>query len=73
MSKKFEEKWGPHSHCVICGIATPEGEKLCSEICKAKYKEEEEKYKKQQKFSYLFIGIMGAVVVIMFLLSYVYG
>ncbi len=71
MSKRRDDdKWGPHSHCVVCGVATPENEKYCSAVCEAKYNQEAEKYKRQQKMSYIFIGIMGVLVILMFALPY---
>ncbi|MGQ9760102.1 MAG: DUF2116 family Zn-ribbon domain-containing protein [Candidatus Methanomethylicaceae archaeon] len=69
MSKKREE-WGPHTHCIICGNAIPEGEKTCSEECAKKYESEAKRYKQQQRMSYLFILIMGAMVVGFFLFTY---
>ncbi|MBC7120573.1 MAG: DUF2116 family Zn-ribbon domain-containing protein [Candidatus Methanosuratus sp.] len=74
MSKKsYEERWGPHSHCVICGNAIPEGEKYCSEICKTKYEENLKNARRQQKISYFFIAAMGVLLVVMFLLSFLLG
>lgn len=74
MSKKsYEERWGPHNHCIICGNAIPEGEKYCSDICKKKYEEELKKASRQQKISYMFIIAMGALLVAMFLLPYLLG
>jgi len=73
MSKRRDEdKWGPHSHCVICGNAIPEGEKTCSEECAKKYEGEANRYKRQQKMSYLFIAAMGGIVIIFFLLPYLF-
>jgi predicted nucleic acid-binding Zn ribbon protein len=54
----------------VCGVATPENEKYCSAVCEAKYTQEAEKYKRQQKMSYIFIGIMGVLVILMFALPY---
>lgn len=73
MSKRRDEdKWGPHSHCTVCGIAVPEGDKYCSEICEAKYTQEATNYKRQQKMSYIFIGAMGVLIIIMFALPYLF-
>lgn len=69
MSKKREE-WGPHTHCVICGNAIPEGEKICSDECANKYEAEKKRYKSQQKMSYIFLIMMGAVMVSFLFLSY---
>jgi predicted nucleic acid-binding Zn ribbon protein len=69
MSKRKEE-WGPHSHCVICGRAIPEGEKTCSEECKKKYEEELKRYKQQQTISYIFIIIMIVFILVLFLFPY---
>ncbi|MDI9644770.1 MAG: DUF2116 family Zn-ribbon domain-containing protein [Candidatus Verstraetearchaeota archaeon] len=74
MSKRsYEERWGPHSHCLICGNAIPEGEKYCSESCKLKYEEEMRKASRQQKISYVFIVAMAALLLIMFILPYLLG
>ena len=74
MSKKsYEERWGPHGHCIICGNAIREGEKYCSDLCKKKYEEELKKASRQQKVSYIFIVAMGALLVAMFLLPYLFG
>ena len=70
MSKKYDEKWGPHSHCLVCGNAIPDGEKTCSEECKAKLDLDQKKYKRNQKLSYIFIGLTGAVIIILFAASY---
>ncbi len=69
MSKKYEEKWGPHSHCVVCGNAIADGEKLCSKECEEKYNLEQKKFNRNQKLSYVFIGGTGIVIVILFVLS----
>ncbi len=72
MSKRRDEdRWGPHTHCVVCGVAVPENEKYCSEVCKAKYTREADSLRRQQKMSYIFIGLMGALVIIMFALPYI--
>jgi len=71
MSKRRDEdKWGPHSHCIVCGNAIPEGEKTCSEECAQKYESEAKRYKRQQTMSFMFIAAMGGLVVIFFLFSY---
>lgn len=69
MSRKKEE-WGPHTHCIVCGKAIPEGEKTCSKECSRKYEEELKQYKKQQKMSYLFIIVMVGMILVFFLASY---
>ena len=71
MSKRRDDdKWGPHNHCMVCGNAIPEGDKICSEACQSKFDGERKKYKRQQKMSYIFIGAMGIVIVVMFLIQY---
>ncbi|NPB01735.1 MAG: DUF2116 family Zn-ribbon domain-containing protein [Methanopyri archaeon] len=48
----------PHSHCVVCGKAIPEGETFCSEKCRMKY----EKMRKRQSMSmWIMVGILVAV------------
>jgi predicted nucleic acid-binding Zn ribbon protein len=71
MSKRRdEEKWGPHSHCIICGNAIPEDQKTCSEACAKKYETDLKKYKRQQNMSYLFIAAMGGIIVLFFAITY---
>jgi predicted nucleic acid-binding Zn ribbon protein len=64
MSKKWDEnRWGPHGHCVVCGSAMPEGQKICSPECQAKYDKEVTKAKNSQKYNYLIIALMGASII----------
>lgn len=64
MSKRRDEdKWGPHSHCMICGNAIPEGDKTCSEECDKKYQAEANKYKRQQKMNYIFLAGMVHLII----------
>jgi predicted nucleic acid-binding Zn ribbon protein len=71
MSKRRdEEKWGPHSHCVVCGNAIAEDQKTCSEACAQKYDAELKKYQRNKKMNYLFIAAMGGIIVIFFVVSF---
>jgi predicted nucleic acid-binding Zn ribbon protein len=74
MSKRREDdRWGPHAHCIVCGNAMPEGSKVCSEACQARFDEEQRKNKRNQKISYIFIGGMGLLIIVMFLIQYLLG
>ena len=71
MSKrKDEDRWGPHSHCTVCGNAIPEGEKTCSDECAAKYEQELNKYKRQQRYNLLLIVGMAVLIVVFLFLAY---
>ncbi|MDD1764584.1 MAG: DUF2116 family Zn-ribbon domain-containing protein [Candidatus Methanomethyliaceae archaeon] len=71
MSRRREEdKWGPHSHCIVCGNAIAEGETTCSEECGKKYDNQANRYKRQKKMNYLFIAGMAGIIIIFFLFSY---
>ena len=73
MSKKsYDEKWGPHAHCVVCGQAIAEGQKYCGDACDLKYEEELKKAKRQQKISLIFIGTMCGFIILMFMISYIF-
>jgi predicted nucleic acid-binding Zn ribbon protein len=64
MSKKWDEnRWGPHGHCAVCGSAMPEGQKICSPECQAKYDKEVTKAKNSQKYNYIIIALMGASII----------
>jgi len=69
MSKRRdEEKWGPHSHCIVCGNAIPEGERTCSGECASKSEEEAKHYKKQQHLGwYLMAALVGIIIVFLVL------
>jgi len=68
--RRDEEKWGPHSHCLVCGNAIAEDQKTCSEACAKQYEADLKKYKRQQNMSWLFIAAMAAVIVIFSVVSY---
>jgi predicted nucleic acid-binding Zn ribbon protein len=70
MSKWKDEgaKWGPHTHCLVCGNAIPEGERTCSEECAKKLESETSGAKRQQKMTYLVIfGMVAFLAVVMIL------
>jgi len=71
--RRDEEKWGPHTHCIICGNPIPEDQKTCSDACAQKYEADVKKYKRQQKMSYLLLFGMGAVILVLVLLPYLLG
>ena len=70
MARKKMERWGPHSHCIVCGAAIPEGEKFCSSTCKAKYEEEEARYKRSQRNLLVMMLLMLAFIATVVFLPY---
>lgn len=70
MSKrKDDEKWGPHSHCIVCGNAIPEGEKFCSDECSKKSEYEASRYKKQQHMGWYLMAGMVVAIILLFVFS----
>jgi len=63
--KKLQTKWGPHSHCIICGRAVAEDKQTCSQECMDKYKGIE---KKKGKQNYMTIIMMVVMMVAMFVI-----
>ncbi len=62
--KKLQSKWGPHSHCIICGRAVAEDKQTCSQECMDKYKGVEKKKHKQNYTQIIFIVVMMVAVMI---------
>ncbi len=63
---QIKKKWGPHSHCSVCGKAMPTDKKYCSQGCKDNYMEHERKQKKKGRFQCVFLIVM-LVVMMLFL------
>ena len=45
---QIKKKWGPHSHCPVCGKAMPTDKKVCSQNCRDNMIERERKQKKKE-------------------------
>ena len=44
---QIKKKWGPHSHCPICGKAMPTDKQFCSQNCGDNYHGTQKKQKKK--------------------------
>ena len=67
---QIKKKWGPHSHCSICGKAMATDKKFCSQTCRDNYLSQERKQKKKGRFQCVFLIVMLVVMfAIMFLPS----
>ncbi|MHA1272423.1 MAG: DUF2116 family Zn-ribbon domain-containing protein [Promethearchaeota archaeon] len=67
---QIKQKWGPHSHCSICGKAIPPDKKFCSQTCRDKYLKYEMKQKKQGKMQLIFLFVlMGFLMFMLFFMS----
>ena len=55
------EKVGQHTHCQICGKATPVNETLCSEECKQKYRA---MIKKRKMLVYIMYGLIFFILIL---------
>jgi predicted nucleic acid-binding Zn ribbon protein len=67
---QIKKKWGPHSHCPICGKAMPSDKTFCSQSCKDNYLSREKKQKKKGRIQMIFLfGMMGVMFVLMFLFT----
>ncbi len=66
---QIKKKWGPHSHCPICGKAMSTDKKLCSQACKDNYLNQERKQKKKSRMQCIFMIVMLVVMMlVMFVL-----
>ena len=63
MSKQRREKWGPHSHCEVCGRAIPEGERFCSPQCQEEYESRVRKQRLIVRVIYLSLAALVLVLV----------
>ena len=66
---QIKKKWGPHSHCPVCGKAMPTDKKVCSQNCRDNMIESERKQKKKGRFQCVFlIVMMVSLMLFMFIL-----
>jgi predicted nucleic acid-binding Zn ribbon protein len=67
---QIKKKWGPHSHCPICGKAMPIDKQFCSQNCKDNYHTGQKKKKKKSRIQMIFmVGMMAVLMVFLFLSS----
>lgn len=63
---QIKKKWGPHSHCPICGKAMPTDKKSCSQSCRDNYLEQERKQKKKGRIQCIvLVGMLGVMLLLM--------
>jgi len=48
---QIKKKWGPHSHCPICGKAMSNDKQFCSQNCRDNYHGSQKKKKKKEQNS----------------------
>jgi predicted nucleic acid-binding Zn ribbon protein len=61
---QIKKKWGPHSHCPICGKAMPNDKKVCSQPCRDNYLTTERKQKKKGRLQCVFLIVMLVVMML---------
>jgi predicted nucleic acid-binding Zn ribbon protein len=67
---QIKKKWGPHSHCPICGKAMPTDKQFCSQSCRDNYHTGQKKQKKKSRIQMLFmVGMMAVLMVFLFFTS----
>ncbi len=67
---QIKKKWGPHSHCPICGKAMPNDKQFCSQNCRDNYHGDKKKQKKKSRIQMLFmVGMMAVLFVFLFMFS----
>lgn len=63
---QIKKKWGPHSHCPICGKAMPTDKKFCSQTCRDNYLEQERKQKNKGRIQCIvLVGMLGVMLLLM--------
>ena len=67
---QIKKKWGPHSHCPICGKAMPTDKQFCSQNCRDNYSAGQKKQKKKSRIQMIFmIGMMAVLFVFLFIFT----
>ncbi|MBY9008774.1 MAG: DUF2116 family Zn-ribbon domain-containing protein [Candidatus Lokiarchaeota archaeon] len=67
---QIKKKWGPHSHCPICGKAMPTDKQFCSQNCRDHYHTSQKKKKKKGRIQMIVMfGVMAVVFVFIFLIG----
>jgi len=62
---QIKRKWGPHSHCPVCGKAMPTDKKFCNQACRDNYLGRERKQKKKGRIQCVFLIVMLVVMMLM--------
>lgn len=64
---QIKKKWGPHSHCPICGKAMPTDKQFCSQNCRDNYYAGKKKQKKKSRIQMIvMVGMMAVLMVFLF-------
>ncbi len=67
---QIKKKWGPHSHCPICGKAMSTDKQFCSQNCGDNYHASQKKQKKKSRIQMLFmVGMMAVLFVFLFIFT----
>jgi predicted nucleic acid-binding Zn ribbon protein len=67
---QIKKKWGPHSHCPICGKAMPMDKQFCSQNCRDNYYASQKKQKKKSRIQMIvMVGMMAVLMVFLFFFS----
>ncbi|NVM19226.1 MAG: DUF2116 family Zn-ribbon domain-containing protein [Candidatus Lokiarchaeota archaeon] len=67
---QIKKKWGPHSHCPICGKAMPPDKQFCSQNCRDNYHAGQKKQKKKSRIQMIFmVGMMAVLFLFLFIFS----
>ncbi|MFX0003629.1 MAG: DUF2116 family Zn-ribbon domain-containing protein [Candidatus Hodarchaeota archaeon] len=70
---QIKQKWGPHSHCPICGKAMSTDKKFCSQSCKDNYFESERKQKRKGRLQCVFLIVMLVVMMLVMFILPLFG
>ncbi|MFX1365127.1 MAG: DUF2116 family Zn-ribbon domain-containing protein [Promethearchaeota archaeon] len=70
---QIKKKWGPHSHCPICGKAMSTDKKFCSQACRDNYLNQERKQKKKGRIQCAFLIVMLVVMMLMMVVLPMFG
>ena len=61
---QIQKKWGPHTHCPVCGKAMAPERKVCSQACNDNYIAHERKQKKKGRKNMICMVVMVAVLML---------
>ena len=67
---QIKKKWGPHSHCSICGKAMLKDKQFCSQNCRDNYHGSQKKQKRKSRIQLLFmVGMMAVLFLFLFIFT----